>query len=187
MPKTKIQKQEIARLITDKLSKSKSIIFTDYKGLTMSQLYDLRNQLKEVGGELSVTKNNLLKIALKNNKLEITDKKVFEGPIATLFSYADEIAPIKILAKSLKDFQKGSVKGGILDGEEIDATSIQKLASLPTKDELRAKVVGSLGTPLYGIVGVLQANLRNLVYALDQIKVRRLTPIESGLAEKGGV
>lgn len=172
MPKTKQQKQQIVLDITDKLSRSNSLVFTDYKGMTMSQLADIRNQLAENSAELSVTKNNLLKISLKDKNLSIDDG-VLEGPVATLFSFGDEITPIKILTKSIKDFGIGKIKGGILDGEFLDEYKINKLSQLPSKDELRAKVVGGLGAPLYGIVGVLQANLRNLVYALEQIRKQK--------------
>lgn len=170
MPKTRAQKEETVQKLTDKFQRSKSIVFTDYKGMTMGQLSALRNQLADAQAEFSVTKNNLLKIAAKDAQVEITDEKVFEGPIATLFSYDDEINPIKILTKALKDNQVGQVKAGLLNGEFMDQYKVNKLATLPSKEELRAKVVGGLGAPLYGIVGVLQANLRNLVYALEQIR-----------------
>lgn len=180
MPKTRKQKEEIVAKLTEKLANAKSVVFADYKGLTMAQLGALRKQLSEVGGQFSVTKNNLLKLALNNSQLTINNDQLFEGPVATLFAYDDEITPIKILAKALKDLpadrqgnQIGSVKGGFFEGEFADQIKINKLASLPSKDELKAKIVGSLGAPLYGIVGVLQANLRNLVYVLDQIKIMR--------------
>lgn len=173
MPKTRDQKVQAVEDLTDRLSKARSVVFADYKGLTMSQLSDIRNQLLDMSAEFSVTKNNLLKLALQSTNYQLPTTNLFEGPIATLFAYEDEISPIKILTKALKDNQIGSVKGGILDGEYLDAYSVNKLAQLPTKDELRAKIVGSLGSPLYGMVNVLQANLRNLVYALDQIRVSR--------------
>jgi large subunit ribosomal protein L10 len=172
MPKTKDQKHQIAQNITDKLAKSKSIVFADYKGFTMVELSDLRSKLAETGAEFSVTKNNLIKISLKNNHLDLDDS-VLEGPTATLFAYEDELNPIKILTKTFKDIQKGSIKGGFLNGEYLDQSKVNKLAQLPSKDELRAKLVGGLGAPLYGIVGVLQGNLRNLVYALDQIRISK--------------
>ncbi len=172
MPKTRQQKEDIATKITDKLGRSKSVVFADYQGLTMSELSVLRDQLRDLGAEFSITKNNLLKIALKNSQMTI-DEETLSGPVATLFSYEDEIAPIKVLVKALKDANKGKIKGGLMEGEFLDQYSITKLSALPSKDELRAKVVGSLGAPLYGIVGVLQANLRNLVYALDQIRVAK--------------
>lgn len=173
MPKTRAQKEEAVQKLTDKFTRSKSVVFTDYKGMTMSQLSTLRNQLADAQAEYSVTKNNLVKIALKNALPETSNQipdTTYEGPIATLFSFDDEINPIKILTKAFKDNQVGTVKAGLLNGEFMDQYKVNKLATLPSKDELRAKVVGSLGAPLYGMVGVLQANLRNLVYALEQIR-----------------
>ena len=172
MPKTRQQKEEQVIRLTEQLQAAKSVVFADYKGLTMSQLSQLRNQLSEVGGKLSVTKNNLLKISLQSTNYQLPTP-LYEGPIATLIASDDEIAPIKVLVKALKDFQIGKVKAGILEGEVLDEYKLVQLANLPTKDELRAKVVGSLGAPLYGIVGVLQANIRNLVYALDQVRIMR--------------
>lgn len=180
MPKTRIQKEETVTKLAEKLGRAKSVVFADYqqsgtpgsKGMTMSQLSDLRNQLSDVSAEFTVTKNNLLKLALKDRNI-LTDDAVLDGPTATLFSYDDEISPIKILVKALKDNAIGIIKGGIFEGEAIDEIKINKLASLPSKVELRGQVVGVLAAPLHGIVGVLQANLRNLVYALDAIRVSK--------------
>lgn len=171
--KTRAQKEQTIQELEDKLSRAKSVVFADYQGLTMSQLAEIRSKLAESGATFSVTKNTLLERALKNQKLAISDDKMFEGPIATLFAYEDEITPIKVLTKGLKDFQIGKVKAGLLNGEALDAASINKLASLPSREELLGKVVGTLGAPLYGLAGVLQALPRNLVYALDQIRISK--------------
>ncbi len=173
MPKTRAQKEDAVVKLTDKLSKAKSVVFANYQGMTMKQLSDLRKILREQGAEFSVTKNNLLKLGLKNSQLPTLNSELFTGPIATLFSFEDELSPLKSLAKAFKDNQIGTVKAGIMEGEVLSEQQVLKLASLPTKQELRAKVVGSLGAPLYGIVSVLQANLRNLVYALEQIRVQK--------------
>lgn len=173
MPKTKAQKEVILKDLTERVSKSKSLVFTDYKGMTMSQMQTLRISLQDLSAQFSITKNNLLKIALKENGFKVDDDAVFEGPIATLFAYGDEIAPIKALTKALKDAGIGKTKAGFLATEFLTDAKVKQLAELPSKDELRAKVVGSLGAPLYGIVGVLQANLRNLVYALEQIRKQK--------------
>lgn len=181
MPKTRLQKETAVQILTDRVQKSGSLVFADYKGMTMSELDDLRGKLAEVSSEFNVTKNNLLKIALKNSQLEVKDPTVFEGPIATLFAFGEEITPIKILTEAIKKNQKGSIKGGfirrrgssLINGEALDESQVNKLASLPSRDQLRAQVVGALGSPLYGIVGVLQANLRNLVYALDQVRLQK--------------
>lgn len=165
MPKTRVQKEEIVIQLKEKLAHAKSVVFADYRGLTMAQLSDLRNKLRDVDGELTVTKNTLLKIALPNSS--------FEGPTAVLIANDDEISPIKLLVKALKDAGIGKIKAGFLGTEELDEAKINLLASLPTKDELRAKVVGVLVAPLHGIVGVLNANIRNLVYAVDQIRISK--------------
>lgn len=173
MPKTKAQKTVILEDIKERLSKSKSLVFTDYKGMTMSQMQTLRSSLSDLSAQFTITKNNLLKIALRESGYKVDDDAIFEGPIATLFAYGDEIAPIKALTKALKDSGIGKTKAGFLNTEFLTDSKVNQLAQLPSKDELRAKVVGALGSPLYGIVGVLQANLRNLVYALDQIRKQK--------------
>lgn len=173
MPKTKVQKQAIVTDLTERVSKAKSMVFADYQGMTMIQIQALRHQLNDVSAQFSITKNNLIKIALKENGYKVDDDAVFEGPVATLFAYGDEIAPIKALTKALKDAGIGKTKAGFLAQEFLTDKQVNKLAELPSKDELRAKVVGALGSPLYGIVGVLHANLRNLVYALDQIRKQK--------------
>jgi large subunit ribosomal protein L10 len=172
MPKTRIQKEETVQVLTDKLTKANSLVFADYQGMTMTQLSDLRKNLRDMSAEFTVTKNNLLKIALKNSNMPVSDD-ILSGPVATLFSFGDEILPIKTLTKAIKDNQVGKVLGGVMEGEVLDQAKVNKLSQLPSKDELRAKVVGSLGAPLYGIVGVLQANLRNLVYVLDQVRTQK--------------
>lgn len=171
MPKTRKQKQDTVAKLADKLSRAKSVVLADYKGMTMAHLTDLRTQLKDQEAEMIVTKNNLLKLAFKDNNFTQIDEKLFEGPIAILFAFYDEITPIKTLAKTIKSIQIGSIKAGFINGEYLEPDKVNNLALVPSRDELRAKVVGSLGSPIYGIVGVLQANLRNLVYTLEQIRL----------------
>lgn len=165
MAKTRQQKEEIVAKLSEKLGRARAVVFADYKGLTMKQLSDLRNKLRDVSGELAITKNTLLKRALPGADME--------GPTATLFAYDDEISPIKILVKALKDIALGKVKSGFLGNMPLDEAKILQLATLPTKDELRAKTVGILAAPLQGIISVLGGNLRNLVYALSEISKQK--------------
>jgi len=182
MAKTRQQKETTVQNIADKLAQAKSVVFTDYKGLTMKQLSDLRDKLREQQAEFTITKNTLLSLALPTSHLPLPTSKL-EGPTATLFSYDDEISPIKILVKALKDAGIGKVKTGFLGKDFLDESKIIQLATLPTKDELRGKTVGVLVAPLTGMVSVLQANLRNLVYALSQIS--KLPTLEQKM--EGGV
>lgn len=172
MPKTKDQKHQLVSEYVEKLGRSKSVVFTDYKGLTMASLSDLRNKLREQTAEFTVTKNTLLGLALKQAGLPEVEE-IEKGPTATLFSYQDEVSPLKTLVKSLKDAQKGEIKAGIIGGALFDSISLIRLSSLPGKLELQAKVVGMLNSPIQGMVSVLQGNLRNLVYVLDQIKISK--------------
>lgn len=163
MPKTRLQKEEQVKSLQDKLGRAKSVVFADYKGLSMNQLSGLRDKLRDQDAEFTITKNTLLARAIPETELE-------SGPTATLFAYDDEISPIKTLVKALKDFAIGKVKSGFLGQDALDEARINLLASLPTKDELRGKTVGILVAPLNGMVSVLQGNLRNLVYALSEIQ-----------------
>ena len=163
--KTRAQKQVQIQKLTDQFSRAKAVVFTDYKGMTMKQLSELRDKLSEVNGEFTITKNTLLTQAMPEVELK--------GPTATLFAYDDEISPIKILVKALKDNSLGKVKQGLLGNVALDEAKIIQLSSLPTKDELRGKTVGVLVAPLSGMLSVLNGNLRNLVYALNQIKLSK--------------
>lgn len=165
MPKTRAQKEGIVKDLSEKFSRAHGVVFADYKGLTMSQLSTLRHKLDEVQAEFTVTKNTLLKKA--SPQVDMT------GPTATLFAFDDQISPIKLLVKALKDAGIGKVKSGFLGQDLLDEAKILQLAALPTKDELRAKIVGILVAPLQGIISVLQGNLRNLVYALSEIQKMR--------------
>ncbi|KKR79707.1 MAG: 50S ribosomal protein L10 [Candidatus Daviesbacteria bacterium GW2011_GWA1_41_61] len=173
MAKTRKQKEEAVVILTDKLRRAKSVVFTDYQGLTMNKLSDLRNKLSDQEAEFAITKNTLVELALKDAHYSKVSDDIKTGPTATLFAYGDEISPLKILAKALKDAQIGKIKGGFLNQEFLDAISLGRLASLPTKQELQGRVVGVLVAPLSGMVNVLQGNLRNLVYALDQIRIQK--------------
>ncbi len=173
MAKTRAQKEEQLTHLADKLRSAKSVIFADYRGLTMSQLSDLRSKLASEEAQLLVTKNTLMELALKSTRLPQTSNNIQTGPTATLFAFGDEISPLKILVRAFKDNGLGKVKGGFLDNAFMDEYAMVRLSTLPGKQELRGKTVSILAAPLQGMVGVLQANLRNLVYALDQIRISK--------------
>jgi large subunit ribosomal protein L10 len=173
MPKTRTQKENTLVELTDKIKSSRSVVFADFKGMNMGQLTDLRQKLADQKAEFTVTKNSLVELALKQaGKPQPTDD-IVAGPTATLFAFEDEVAPIKTLVKALKDAQTGKIKGGILGDNLIDEYTVNRLANLPSKEELIGKTVNVIAAPLQGIVGVLNANLRNLVYTLDQIRVAK--------------
>lgn len=161
---------EVENLAT-KLEKSKSVVLADYKGLTVAQITKLRNQISDSGAEMKVTKNTLLSLALTKAgfpKEEIKDQLL--GPTATIFSYEDEVAPLKITAEFGKDNQFPSFKAGFLGKTFLSADKVKELSQLPSREVLLAKLVGTLNAPLYGLAVVLQGNLRKLVYVLKAIE-----------------
>jgi len=160
------------KTIQEKISQAKSIVLADYKGLSVAQQDELRKKVKQVNAELMVAKNTLIKLALKQEKISLPKnlETALQGPTITLFAYEDEIAPIKALAEFAKDNKLPEIKAGFLNKNPLSAEQVNQLAKLPTKVELLAKTVATIKTPLSGIVNVLSANLKNLVYALEAIQ-----------------
>lgn len=165
MAKTRAQKEEqLARL--DQEFASKKAVFVDYKGLTVSEIEQLRNTLEEKGVKFSVVKNTLAKIALKNSGIEVADD-VFIKPVAVAFS-DDEVTPSKEIRNFAKDHANLEILGGVIEKQFVPVSTISALALLPSREELYAKVVGSIATPLSGLVNVMAGNIRGLVSVLKQ-------------------
>jgi len=156
--------------IQNKKAKSKTVFFAHYHGLKSNQINDLRGKIKQVGGEMVVAKNTLLKIAF-GKSIEIDN--ALNGPTATIFSYEDDISPLKVVADYAKENELPTFTAGYLDNIIINADEVVKLSKLPSKQELKAGVVRSISSPLYGIVNVLQGNIRNLVYTLKAIESKK--------------
>jgi large subunit ribosomal protein L10 len=175
MPKNKIQKQEIFRNLSERIKKSKSIIFAGFNALTVKDNENLRAQLRKENSEYYVAKKTLMNLAFKENKLDINVRD-FDGKVAAVFSYEDEVASAKILGNFRKEKDKDAkifFLGGILEGKLLSQTEVEALSKLPSKQELYAKLVGSLNAPVSGFVNALAGNLRNLVYVLKAIEAKK--------------
>ena len=170
---SKQQRIETAKNLGEKIGRAKTIAFADYHGLGVNQLASLRHKIKEAGGELLVAKNTLLRRALTINHLPFTINQL-TGPTATIFAYEDEVGPIKEAATVANTLSVPKFKFGYFAGQLLDASAIERLATLPSRDVLLGKIVGTLSSPLYGIVSVLSANIRNLVSVLDQASKREV-------------
>lgn len=167
----RIKKEETVESLVEKLNQAKTVVLTDQSGLPVSLASQLKKNLKGVEAESLVTKNTLLKIASNQAGYDIPEKAL-NGPTATIFAFGDEIAPIKELTAFAKINEKPTIKIGFLDKNLLSVERINQLAKLPSKEVLRGKAVDALASPLYGVVSVLNANLRNLVYTLDQIRLK---------------
>lgn len=158
--------------LESKLASSQALYLADYQGLTVKAQTELRRLVTGAGGELLITKNRLLKIALINKGLPADEIGTdLTGANITLFASSDPIAPLKALVDFAKkqETELPRVKSGILDKKVLSVQQVLQLASLPSKAELIGKLLGTLLNPARNLVGVLTAPTRNLVFALSAI------------------
>ncbi|MGI6706093.1 MAG: 50S ribosomal protein L10 [Clostridia bacterium] len=158
--------------IKDKLSRAKGAVLVDYRGLTVQEATELRKQFREADIEYKVLKNTLIQLAAKELDLSEMDQ-FLTGPTAIAFGYNDPMVPAKILTEFIKKTKKMEVKGGLVEGKVIDTSGVEYLSSLPSREELIAKMLGSMNAPISGFVGVLSGTLRSLLYTLNAIKEQK--------------
>ncbi|NQV13415.1 MAG: 50S ribosomal protein L10 [Parcubacteria group bacterium] len=170
MAKSKQQKEEIVAQLTDKLNKAKSVVLTNYQGLTVSEVQELRQQMKEQAVDYHIVKNTLLKVSWDQSALKGVELAKQDGPVAVAIGYEDEVAPAKLCWEYAKSHKSLEVGSGVLENKLLTKEEIEALAKLPSRDELIAKTVGTIKAPLTGFVNVLAGNLRGLVGVLNAIK-----------------
>lgn len=166
---TRKQKQELIDNLSASLSEAKAAVFVDYTGLTVAQLTDLRSKLRQEGGQMKIAKKTLMDLALSSGGIAGVEVKKMPGQVAMIFGAKDEVSTAKISYKFSRLNDKLKILGGLLEKKFIDGKEVVSLAKLPAKEQLMAQVVGTIAAPLSGMVGVLQGNLRSLVYILSQI------------------
>lgn len=169
MPITREKKEQIVSKLKDEFKDSVVSVLTDYSGLTVEDISVLRRELREKGVEFKVAKNTLFLIALKDAGVQV-EKEVFSKPIAIAFGKGDEVDAPKVINDFSKKNENLEILGGIIEGKYVPQETILSLANLPGREELYAKIVGSLASPLRGLACVLQGNLRGLVCVLNQYK-----------------
>ncbi len=164
-------KKLVVEEIKEKFSKAKTLAFVDYRGLTVAQDTELRKKFRENGCEYKVYKNRLMFKALSDLGIECSEKN-FEGTTAVAIGYVDEVTPAKIVVDCAKETKKMAIKFGILNGVSVDAANIEALATLPSKEELIAKLLGTLNNTAASLCRVLQAPSRGLAVALNAIATK---------------
>ncbi|EKE03751.1 MAG: hypothetical protein ACD_20C00157G0028 [uncultured bacterium] len=171
---TKAFKNEKIQEIGDRVAKAKVAIVTDYRGLTVAEITDLRRQLQKEGADYTVVKNTLTKIAIKDTPYDGLEK-LLEGPSAVVFGFEDQVAPAKVLTQFIKKAKKIELKlrGGVLDGKVLSPAEVTQLSELPSKEELYAKMLGSINSPATGIVNTVNGVMRALVIATDGVRKQK--------------
>ena len=164
------EKELFVQNLTAELKSASTIVLVDYTGLTVKAQQELKKRLRDVGAKLAIVKNTLFRLAGTNAKVSqdtLTDT-VLTGPTALVITKDDPIAPIQILGKFAQEFELPQLKVGVVEGKFQDKESLLILSKLPSKEILLGQAVGTIASPLYGIVGVLQGNLKKLVFILNE-------------------
>ena len=165
----KDKKQEYIKEMTTKFDSSEAVIVTHYKGLTMSQLDDLRDKMRDHGIQFKITKNRITKLALEKTRCKDL-VNLFKGPTAVALS-RDAITSAKILTKFSKENENLKILGGIMGLDILDVAGVQNVATLPTLDEARTKIAVILRSPAQKIASILLAPaLKIAILALEKSK-----------------
>lgn len=169
MPLTRTQKEQAVKDIGDALPQAVSVVFVGFNGLTVTDVNDLRRKLFEAGAKMRVMPKRLLKIALKNTKLDY-DPATHDGQMAVVWG-SDAVSPAKIMydfTRQKKDVLR--LLAGVLEGNVLSLEAVTSLAQLPSREQLLAQLVGVLAGPIRGFAGALSGVPRSLVYVLQAVK-----------------
>jgi len=161
------KKKEDVKEITEQLKNSKIAVLAEYRGLTVSELTQVRRRLREQGVDFSVVKNTLARIAAKDaGKDELL--QILGGPVAIAYGREDVVAPAKVLTDYVRSTRTAlKIKGALLDHQVLSSAEVAELASLPSRDVLAAQLLGTLQAPISGLLGVLDAHIGGLLNILQ--------------------
>jgi large subunit ribosomal protein L10 len=164
---------DLAELLRD----SSALAVADYRGLTVSEMHAVRRSLRSNGVSLKIAKNRLLKIAA--DEAGVADlKPLLDGPTAIAATSGDEVSLARALQDAFRPYKFVTVRGGLLAGQPVSGSDLERLASLPGREVLLGRLAGGIAAPLTGMAGVLAGNLRNLVGVLNAVaELKRHTEV----------
>ena len=165
---TKAFKNEKIEYFKKQFEQAKVAIVTDYRGLSVDEITQLRRALQKENSDFTVTKNTLCKIASKGTNFEAIES-LMQGPNAIAFGFGDEVSAAKVVAKFIKENKKGEIIGGVMEGNILNADEAKKLANMPSREELYAKMLSSINSPASGIVYGVNGVMSALVRAIDAV------------------
>lgn len=170
---TRAKKEAQVQELAEELRSGKMTVFVSYKGMPVKQAEELRAEMKHNDGNFRVVKNAMFKLAAAQ-VFEDLDLSSIDGPIAVAVGYSDQVVPAKTIANHVKQYEVLQPLGAVNEfGQWLTAEEVERLATLPSRDQLTAQLVGTLAAPISGFVTVLEGNLRGLVTALDAVAQTR--------------
>lgn len=168
MAVSKSKKAEIVQELGDKLARSAAVVFAENKGLTVNEFQILRRKLRAAGAEAKVAKKTLVKVAARANKMPEISDDILTGPAFVAFSYQDQVAAAKVIQNFSKDNEKIVLLGGIMDGALLSKAAVQELATLPSREELLAKFIGLVQSPLSSFAGLFSGTMSKFARATSE-------------------
>jgi large subunit ribosomal protein L10 len=169
MPLTKQQKSELVEHYREGMATAPHAFLVDYKGISVPQVTELRAKIRDTGGQYLVVKNTLALRAIEGGPMDQL-RELFDGPVAVAFSHDDAVGLAKALSESAKTIPAIQVRGGLVNGQQVAGDQLQAIASLPSREELIAKLLYLLQSPITRLARVLAAIPRDFVVVLDQIR-----------------
>ncbi len=170
---TRAKKEAQIEELAGELRNGKMTVLVSYKGLPVKQAEELRAEMKQNSGNFRVVKNAMFKLAATQVFKDL-DVSGIDGPVAVAVGYGDQVVPAKTIANHAKQYGVLQPLGAINEfGQWLTSEEVERLATLPSRDQLTAQLVGTLAAPISGFVTVLEGNLRGLVTALDGIAQSR--------------
>lgn len=170
-----IEKEKVVEALHEKFSRARTVLLTDFRGLNVSAMSELRSQLRGASVEYRVVKNSLMARAADGTDMSLL-KEHFIGPCGVALSYEDSVAPAKILVKFSETNSALEVKVGIVEGQVVDLAGIKRLSRLPSREVLLAQLLSVMNAPATGLVTVLTGAMRNFMGVIEAIKQQKEEP-----------
>lgn len=166
---SKAQKQVIVDGLVEKFKEATGFYFVNFKGMTVEDAIRVRREMRNLGVDYQVAKNSLIKRAMDEvGGFDLPDE-IFKGETAVIFGYEDAIAPAKVIKEEFSKNEKPVLKAALIEGQYFDSSKLKELAALPSKDDMMAAIVGSLHAPISGIVGSINAVMRDVASLVEEV------------------
>jgi len=172
MPLSRQQKEQMLESYREGVAKAPHVYLVDYKGVTVTQVSELRNKVREVGGRYEVVKNRLVLRVIGGEALEELGDQ-FHGPTAVAYGTEDPVGLAKAVTEFAKDVPAIEIKGGLVEGQPVAAEEVREIAQLPSREELLSKLVFLLQSPISSFVRTLAALPREFVVVLEQVRQKK--------------
>ncbi|MDD4628233.1 MAG: 50S ribosomal protein L10 [Candidatus Peribacteraceae bacterium] len=176
MPVTREEKATQLVELKDKMKKAQSVIFSQYIGLTVTEIGDLRQKLREANAEMKVAKKTLMRIAAKEVGLPDVPEDAMEGPVACIFSFTDPLSGAQAAFKFSKDHDKVKLIGGIYDGKALNKAEAMAMAKMPGREQLLAMFASMIRSPLVSFASICSSPLTGMARGLSELAKKKESP-----------